>query len=607
AGVIEPEEFDDTAVEPRAARVQVTGRYSQAGAGDSFEIVAVDLPLCRTTIEGIPSIGTELWERLEPTGSGRLLLTLATPPEGETHFTAVTELSGVTLRPSELPLPLEEVAGTIVADNEEVRLQNLRGVIVQGPGQEGRYSGGAAPFAVEGFVDYAREKSIVHATVQSITTNQELLKSIPTVGQEIWEMFRPEVVVDVSAVLRDVPGSDEMSCTAAIDLHGGRAEPEFLTMPLQDATGTIRVEGGRVLIERLRATVDTGDGTAPSTDTTSTVEVQGSVDPEAERWELYVRADDLALTESLLMCIPEAGEQIWAEAQPQGLASVSGKVLYDRHEQPALRYLLDIDLVDVSARPTAIPLPVDALSGQLLLSENRALSNSLVGVTCGGHFEGAAVVYYGSDGDLPSYGATLLFNQLQLAEVSRCVTRGQRDVRGRITGAIEMGGVLGQEVSRMGTGSLSLEEGQLWRTPFFAKLLGVLHLTMPGRMEARSRGDMVFSFSGDRVAVTEFDFTGGGLNLSGYGSVWLDGRLALTMVAVGAPEEGKGIPIISKVVGWLLKAVERQLVRLDVSGTLEEPVIEHRVLSKITWPLANLRSVLFSPIFGGGTEEEPEP
>ncbi|MHC4591926.1 MAG: hypothetical protein ACYS8L_04425 [Planctomycetota bacterium] len=130
---------------------------------------------------------------------------------------------------------------------------------------------------------------------------------------------------------------------------------------------------------------------------------------------------------------------------------------------------------------------------------------------------------------------------------------------------------------------------------------------MPGSMKARAKGEMVFSFSGGKITVTEFDLTGGGLNLSGYGSVWLDGRLALTMVAVGAPEEGKGIPIISRVVGWLLKAVERQLVRLDVSGTLENPVIEHRVLSKITWPLANLRSVLFSPIFGSGADEEPEP
>ncbi|MGD2175727.1 MAG: hypothetical protein PVJ27_10020, partial [Candidatus Brocadiaceae bacterium] len=137
---------------------------------------------------------------------------------------------------------------------------------------------------------------------------------------------------------------------------------------------------------------------------------------------------------------------------------------------------------------------------------------------------------------------------------------------------------------------------------FFVQLLNVLHLGLPGAAAAPIQGEAFFALDGSEIPIREFELNGGGLRLSGKGRAWLDGRLDLQMVAVGAPEEAGPIPLVSTVVDRLLQLVESELVRLDVSGTIDDPVFKHRVLSKITRPVTSLRAILFSPLFGGGGE-----
>jgi hypothetical protein len=43
-----------------------------------------------------------------------------------------------------------------------------------------------------------------------------------------------------------------------------------------------------------------------------------------------------------------------------------------------------------------------------------------------------------------------------------------------------------------------------------------------------------------------------------------------------------------------------------VTGTLSNPEVDHKVLSKITWPITNLHSVLIGPLLGSDGEAETE-
>jgi hypothetical protein len=598
-GVIPPEEFGVAPANRPLPRVSANATWDLGrDGGGRLEILASDMPISRGSIERIPSVGPEIWTRLKPEGQGRLALTLIDPGRrAPTRFSTVVELDGVSLRPPEVPVPLRNVTGTLLVDNEWVRLRNLTGVVGdrQNPQDTPPY------FVADGAIDLQRRESALTVSVRNLHTTEELVKSVPGAGDDIWRLLRPRVVMDGSFQLSDIPDGNAMTCTALLDLHGGELSPEFTTFPLREVSGTVRYDGGRILIESLAATVTTDRAGAESSNATCMAEVRGTVEPKAQRAEVYLTARGMTISRELLRCVPGVGEHIWQEAEPRGTANLSGRFFYDASADPPLRYVLDMDLRDVSAALKLIPIPLDVLSGQLLLSEERAISNNFNGVTCGGGFSGAAVVYFGAEEDLPSFGGRLSFNEMELRELVRCLSGEEKPLSGRISGVMDVGGLLGQRRSVSARGTLSLVEGHLWQTPFFAKLLSVLHLSMPAGQEVPARGQMTYTLKGDEVTVHEFELVGGGLSLSGYGKVWLDGRLDLTMAAVGAPEKRTRIPVLSHVVGWALRAMERELVRLDVSGTLGDPKIKPTVLSTITWPLTSLTNVLSSPFFRGGS------
>ncbi|MCK4283816.1 MAG: hypothetical protein KAX44_05830, partial [Candidatus Brocadiae bacterium] len=496
------------------------------------------------------------------------------------------------------------LSGTVKVDNDTIRLDGLWGVLNQQAATGDRSS--VAQFTADGLIDSNGKSSVLEVALRNIRTDEQLVKAIPACGEQIWEMLRPDVVLDASLLLRDKADSDDMSHSVVLELHGGQVTPEAFPLPLRNLSGTVKVDGSTVSVEHLAATLDTGDDTTGKFNAVSSVEARGVIDLEAEHAEVSLVARDLVLTEKLLKAIPNVGEDIWDAVRPEGTVSLRGKVVYDGQKERPLHYTLDLDLRDISVLPESLPVPVDALSGQLLVSENHMFSNYLVGVTCDGHFEGAGVIHYGAESEVPTYGARVRFEQVELAELIRCFGGGKEGVSGRIGGVLYVGGVLGDSTTTRGHGQVSLTEGYLWETPFFVGVVSLLHLAMPGRSSAAARGEAAVALNGDEVKVRELNLTGGGMDLSGYGSVWWDGKLDMTMVVVGAPEKGSGIPFVSPLVGWVLQTMERQLVRLEVSGTLSEPRFKHQVLSTITWPLTSLRAIVFSPFFRAKQEAPAE-
>jgi len=717
-GLIPPAEFglDAAAESPARLRLSATARLD--GPGGTYRVSVSDLPLCRHSLQAIPEVGPDLWERLRPHGRADVTITLREPDTGGAPaFSGVAELRDVTLHPAEVPRALEGIAGRVVFGTDGVRIENVRGAIGQ-PGGAGAEAGRIKPrFVANGTIAASNVGTDLRIAVSSLATDEELVKSIPGLGEQVWESLRPEVVLDADVAIRQRPGQDRPTVKARLDLDEGRLSPRALPMPLEDVSGRVCVDAGGVLlsnvravatqrdpngtanlahvvangtvrfdgrdsalevvmrnvrtsekllkaipgvgedvwellrpevdvdavvlltgrpepgrssvsgilslhggrmtpaalgglaldnvsgtvkidedsvsVERLAATVDTGDGAEATDWSRCTVEVRGLVQPGAQRAELDVAARGLVVTDRLLAAVPTFGELIRQAAQPRGMLSLSGRILYDPKAEEALHYLLNVDVHDASFALGG--LPVDAFSGRLLLTEQRAESKDFSGATCGGHFEGALTIRYNAAEQPATYRAQVQFGRVKLSElITRLGGEGQ-DLSGLISGEVQVSGPVQDPKAGTGEGRVSLIEGDPWGTPFFIGLLNLLHLAVPAEGAPSVAGQASFRLGEGSVQVKELELLGDGLNVSGQGTVGLDGKLALTLVTVGAPAKRRGIPVISSVVGWALRAVERELLLIEVSGTLAEPKFRSQVLSKITWPLRSLRSVLYSP------------
>jgi hypothetical protein len=574
------------------ANFRVSGSENRETGAYLYTVQAYDVPLTRQAIEAVPEVGKEVWQRAQPQGGTcQVAITLSRPRHGaHSRFRAEVALRAASLKPAETPLPLSQVNGTVIVDNDAVQLQNLSGIMAQdlpaGPS--------AAHFRVQGLLDlHARETSL-DVTVDNLHSTEQLVKAIPVHGEAIWRIVQPQVTLDGALSVQ----------TALIDVHGGKALLDFWPMPVYDVSGTLKLTGSTLMIERVGGSLHLANTWDQNLPASTQVSADGTVDLKAESAQVHVSGRDVLLGEELLRSIPIVGQKIWQEARPAGVGTLDGQIVYSGKQDHPFHCFLDVGLQDVAMIPGMIKTPMDAVAGHVLVTENQAFSNGLAGLVCGGHFTARAVAYYGPQDKYPRFSASATVDKLDVARLADDLTGNDQGVAGELSGWVDMGGVYGQEGSTAMAGHVSLTNGHLMDVPFFAQLLNVLQLKLPGQNEAEQAADLSFTRVGDTFTIQDFEFTGGGLSLSGAGTIKTDGSLKMTLIAVGAPTKG-GIPIISSVVDWLLSNIERQLVRVEVTGTLSKPEYHSTVLSTITWPLRSLRSLLVTPILGGGGPATP--
>ncbi|MGD2175808.1 MAG: hypothetical protein PVJ27_10430 [Candidatus Brocadiaceae bacterium] len=586
--------------DPDRLPVQIRADGTSGPGQGHYTVRAQNVPICRRTIEAIPGAGPEVWRRLRPDGNCDLALTIRPTRERGTTFRAEADLRGSTLRPAEVPAPLRDVSGTVIVDGGGITMRGIRGSLGrEGDSDEVRPG---ARFAVDGHVAPAQEKADLDLRFHNLHTDEELIRSIPTYGDRIWEAAHPEVALDGRVLLQQEAGEDgRTSCSADLQLHGGRAQLGVWPMPMELLSGTLRLRGPELAIEGLRMELAPRSGAQGEGG--GHVEASARVQLAKGKAAVNVRARDLNMEEPLVTSIPGIGTEIWEEIMPAGVASLEGTITYERARGNPVTCALEIDLHDVAISSRSMPVPVQGLSGRILVTERRAMADRLTGVACAGQVDAAIVAYYGVEGEYPTYAGTIEFRQVDLAELLGALEEEPPEVSGTLSGTADVGGILGGGTGVRAEGQVALTGGRLWEAPFFTRLVNVLHLSLPSRGPGRQRGDALFSLLNGVWTIDEFEITGGGLSVSGYGTVKRNRELDLTMAVVGAPEPGGGIPVISSVVGWLMRGVERELFRVEVSGTLDDPRFKPKPLMRIMSPITSVRSILVSPLFAPEGEE----
>jgi hypothetical protein len=590
AGLIASDDVGASGTGPQPTGVSVDATVPWNG-GEHYEIHLRGVPLCRRTVECIPDAGARVWDRLRPEGEADVSLVIDSPrPGSRPTWRARATVRGGVLRPGELPRPLRCVNGTLTVTPTEVVLESATARV-----EQTRADGTALPPAridATGRLSLGASAMDLLVAFESLRTDEELVTALPGHGATVWREVRPELLLSGRVHLRQSPGDAVPAHEVHLCAEGGDVRLSFWPVPLTDVTGSVTIRGTQVTLEDVAARV--ASGTAHDREAAGAanhVEAVGSVDIAGPLATVWVRGANMALREALVRSIPVVGGLLWEEGHPEGAASVSGVLSYDGRRPQPLTCVLSVDLDDVSVSSPSVPFPLRELSARLFVTEQRATCSNFTGISCDGEVRGAAVAYYGTDSDYPTYGATVAFRQVDLACAVRRLTGPPAEATGMLRGAVDVGGVLDGSGMHI-QGNLQVSDGRLWKTPVFAGLLNILRFSLPPREEQLQRGRAEFARVGGRTRIDAFEFVGGGLILTGSGTASDDGSLDLAMTVVGGPTKGPRIPLLSSVVGWLMRGVEREFFRVDVTGTFEKPRFTLRPLAHIVSPMAGMRAAL---------------
>ena len=148
---------------------------------------------------------------------------------------------------------------------------------------------------------------------------------------------------------------------------------------------------------------------------------------------------------------------------------------------------------------------------------------------------------------------------------------------GLLDGRIELIETVGHVESRQASGVLQISRAKLYKLPVLLDLLTIVFLALP-QETAFTEGEFIYHLRGNNLVFDEIHLRGATLSLVGSGSMDMKTHeLDLTFLT-GPP--GK-LPRLSGLAEELLSGILREIVEIEVKGTLTDPEMRTKALGSL--------------------------
>jgi len=156
--------------------------------------------------------------------------------------------------------------------------------------------------------------------------------------------------------------------------------------------------------------------------------------------------------------------------------------------------------------------------------------------------------------------------------------------RMRATLALRAAGARADEMEASGYAHVT--DARLYELPAVVQMLSLLRLEPPERTAFRE-AEIWYFVRGKRIVLGDIRLMGRAVDLYGAGTIEPGGRLNLTFLT-GRKNDPPLVPALEE----LLEGVRRELVLVEVTGTLAEPVVRLRSFTKLSAPLREFLSLV---------------
>lgn len=549
-----------------------------------------------------------LFERVDP----------SIPPQR----TFVIELFNGSLRYRQLPYTLHNVSGRVIMQNDEILFRQITG----------QNDGGS--ITCNGKLSADRLLTL-DFDATTLALDEELRKALPAPLRSTWDQLRPQGHLDhlVSTYVRDLAkGTTWLTIEAQMwerrrdDRNGVSVRPTWFPYHWQDVTGTIRYDNGQLSLEDLR-------GHHRET----TFSMRGIGRTSNDGWWLDLTPcsiDRLEPTDELLESLPPSIAQGIRTIDLDGRLNLHGRIvmmsgardpefvppLIPRDADGSARTFSDplelqwdmavdlqrvgltiaaqrlhdahgrLDTVGVSIGPRVEcfgALSLDSvmwrqaqlldIRGPVYLDSTRlAIGSTAPQAVEGSLPQPASAAWIGGrleldaqmllDRDYPyMVQAKLNEGRLELAKDEFEMT--WNDLAGSIYAGIRLEGSGMDPQSMAGQGQIRLREAAIYELPLVVSLLKLLSIRQVDST-AFTSSDIDYRIERDRVVLDRVDLSGDAISLVGKGELDFHRRLqAQFHTQVGRAE--RQVPLLTPLFG----AASRQLMLINVGGTLDNPIV----------------------------------
>jgi len=597
-----------------SGRMHADGRVRTSAGGLEeldLRVRTETLPLDERLLAALPPDGRDELEALAVAGTVAAEVQLA-DVDGEAAYDVTVDLAGARATPRALPVPLNALAGRVRIQPDGVTLDD-----VSGEAQGGRWRASGRIARVP--------EAQTHVAVrgENVQLTEELRAALPNPIREALAPWRIDGTFDLEGDFGDEASQRQIR----VGLDGATVTHRDFPIAWQVGSGEVVLAGERAWLRGVRAT-------HAGAELTLTGEVS------AASGELACAVRDLSLQDGVRESLPWRWRRRWNDLNPRGRVDLyDGVITWQRAEGvDALVWRLGGTLLLQDMELATTP-PLRSVSGQVDLGGEA--TGSLADVFLKGDLRLKQVVagdhaFTDITGRVLRDGAgkRLRFDQLnanlhggvatgelnfdevggeshyslemtlQRAQVAGFVgtkaesTHGEgagAPMSGYVDGRFFLTGVAGDVSRRRGGGRVQVREAELFRLPLLLSVLHVINLSAPEASAFQSASTRL-TVVGDELRLRNIELAGGALALIGEGSMALStGELDLRLVTV-SPHRWAKLPVVSE----MMEGMARELVEVQVTGTLREPRAEAQ-------PLRNLEAMLEAILTLRNVREEDRP
>jgi hypothetical protein len=587
-------------------RGRITG--SPVGTAVALDINGRDVRLDEDLEKALPAEQQAIYKSYHPTGRADMMVKVACNAETgwQVKHDATIDLKNAGIIFEDFPYPIEGIWGRFEIHPGIFILKELRG------------TNASAAISASGRVEWTGQAYAMDLELRgsNVLLDRDLRGALSLNSQQIWSDLRPEGRVDVVCQLKKAgEAGSQLQTLVTLQARDVSLFYRYFPYPVQHARGQLVFDGSRATISNLEGT----NGAAR-------IQVSGVVETQPSggiKSHLTIRGSAVTLNDELLKALPEAFAKPMAALAPQGQLNVNLEQLtYDVDPQGAIAATWKGSAVIDDGAMTLGHVPVDRLVAYVNMSGSFAKGRmsmwgmievpqgriatkevtnlradfiqvspaqhititNIEGESYGGRLEGGGDLVIGAAD--PRYQVSVLVQDVAFERFVREALGIRSQVSGgQMAGEFILRGTGADPALANARGEFRITDAKLFQLPGFVQLLNTLGFK--GDQTTFKEAEISILIHNNTYYFEKLLLKGRGLTLSGAGRMDDQGQLDLIFTAGDATRGG---PLTA--LDDLARGLGREMLLVEVTGTLNDPKIETRSFSTLTAPFRELLRVV---------------
>ncbi|MFQ5965092.1 MAG: AsmA-like C-terminal domain-containing protein [Candidatus Scalinduaceae bacterium] len=532
---------------------EIDAFFDKRNAIKNIKLNISNINITKTFMNLIPDLGEKIWIDYKPKGNIDMNLTYeSNKDKSATIFSIEAICKGISVKPPYIPYELSNIVGIIEMDGENIYFKNMNGNLLNGHK--------ASRTTFDGIVNVKTKEKRFTVSIPNLDLTEEIIKSIPEKGEDIWSENKPTGQVDLTINYTGYKDSSKDEYLITADCKGNEFESTILPIKVSDVMGRIVIDKNNIQLKSLRGYVVTGKQFSRAT-------CNGVLGLRNKNKKVLFDVLDLKVTEDLLDKFPELLKNELFRIEPEGWVDIN--IDFESKDiDPQGSYSIVVDTIGSGIRLKKIPISISDIDARVNIENKKIVSREFNGTFSGGRINGTIDIDRTStDG---KYMGRLRFRETDLAELVEKYFKTKHKLTGICEGKIEFHGKGKDLKDFVAEGRVKLKEGYISEVPPLLSIMNLLNLSIPTK-ETFHSADIKYTVENDVINIKELKVLSNTMELGGLGKMGFDGTLDLMVVAGFSQEMFSQIPIIGQVVDYVVAGVRKKLTKVQITGTFSNP------------------------------------